>query len=124
MLNKIILIGRLGHDPSSKEVNGQTVVNFSLATSFKVKDREETEWFKVSLWGNVAEVAKKYLHKGDITYIEGRIQTRSYEDKEGVKKQSIEVIGSTLKLLPNGKREAVDDPPPPEPNLTQDDIPF
>lgn len=103
--NKIIIIGNLGRDPELKYTpQGQEVCEFSVATSEKRKDSrgetiEETIWFRVSLWGKLAEVASKYLAKGRQVYIEGRLRTREWADKEGNFRTSLEVFGSELRLL-------------------------
>lgn len=105
MLNKVQLIGRLGKDPESRHFeNGNMVCNFSIATSEKYKDKasgetkEKTEWHNLVLWNNVGKVAEKYLHKGDMVYVDGKIATRSWE-KEGVIKYTTEIIVSDLKML-------------------------
>ncbi len=109
-VNKVILIGRLGKDPEVRNLeNGATVANFSVATSETYKDKntgekkEITEWHNVVLWRNQAEVAAKYLHKGDLVYIEGKLRTRSWE-KEGVTRYTTEVVGDNMTML--GSRNA------------------
>src|SRR5690606_31654753 len=103
-LNKVQLIGRVGKDPESRNLdNGKTVTNFSLATSEKYKNKsgetvEDTQWHNIVLWGKPAEVAAKYVSKGDQIYIEGKLQTRSWE-KDGVTKYITEVVGNNLVLL-------------------------
>src|SRR3982751_2341112 len=103
-VNKVILVGRLGADPEVKTINGgNTVARLSLATSENWKDKdgnkqERTEWHRVTLWGKQAEVAGKYLTKGRQVYIEGRLQTSSYE-KDGVKKYSTEIVASGMQFL-------------------------
>ena len=103
--NKIIIVGNLGRDPELKYTpQGQGVCEFSVATSEKRKDnigeiKEETTWFKVSFWGKLAEVASQYLSKGKQVYIEGRLRTREWTDKEGRTRTSLEISGSELKLL-------------------------
>ncbi len=103
--NKIIIVGNLGRDPELKYTpQGQGVCEFSVATSEKRKDnigeiKEETTWFKVSFWGKLAEVASQYLSKGRQVYIEGRLRTREWTDKEGRTRTSLEISGSELKLL-------------------------
>jgi len=103
--NKIIIVGNLGRDPELKYTpQGQSVCEFSVATSEKRKDgsgevKEETTWFKVSCWGRLAEVASQYLSKGRQVYIEGRLRTREWTDKEGKSRTSLEVFGSDLQLL-------------------------
>ncbi|MDR2592214.1 MAG: single-stranded DNA-binding protein [Chitinispirillales bacterium] len=104
-INKVILIGNLGRDPELRYTpQGRPVVNFSLATterwtSKSGEKQERTEWHKVVLWGRQAEVANQYLKKGSPCYVEGRITTRSWEDKDKVKRYSTEIEGLTLQLL-------------------------
>jgi single-strand DNA-binding protein len=105
MVNKVILIGNLGQDPEVRHTNsGQPVSNLRLATSRRVKDRDgnwsdQTEWHSVVCFARLAELAGQYLHKGSKIYIEGRLQTRSWEDKEGRKQYRTEVICENLKFL-------------------------
>ncbi|MFY0651489.1 MAG: single-stranded DNA-binding protein [Cyclobacteriaceae bacterium] len=118
-VNKVILVGNLGRDPEVRHLeNGRAVANFSLATSETYKNREgervtTTEWHNVVLWTPLAEIAEKYLTKGGQVYIEGKLTTRSYEDKDGVTKYRTEVVGRELTLLgsrPNGGEGAPADP--------------
>lgn len=103
-VNKVILVGRLGADPEVKTIaGGQQVARLSLATSENWTDKqgekqERTEWHRVTLWGKTAELAGKYLAKGRQVYIEGRLQTSSYE-KDGVKKYSTEIVGNVMQFL-------------------------
>jgi single-strand DNA-binding protein len=104
-VNKAILVGRLGKDPEVRTLEtGAMVANFTLATSESYKDKttgerkELTEWHNVSLWRGLAEVASKYLKKGDMVYIEGRIRTRSYE-KDGITKYITEIQGDNMTML-------------------------
>ena len=105
MLNKVQLIGRLGGAPESKFTpDGMQIVNFSLATdeSFKGKDgsrTQKTEWHKIVTFGKLAEICANYLVKGKLIYIEGRIQTRSWEDKEGTKRYTTEIVMSNMQML-------------------------
>lgn len=101
-VNKVILLGRLGRDPETRDANGTPVCHLSVATSRRYKDRngerqEETEWHIVVLFGRAAEIAQQYLLKGSEVYIEGRLRTRSYE-KDGVKRYSTEIIGESMQL--------------------------
>jgi len=136
-VNKAILIGNLGADPELRYTpSGQAVATFNIATTEKWRDKENqmkesTEWHRIVLWARLAEIAKEYLHKGSPVYIEGRIQTRNYEDKEGVKRYVTEIVGQRLQLL--GSRGASGDaggpaepPPTPPSNLDNegDDSPF
>lgn len=104
-VNKVILVGRLGKDPEVRNLeNGAVVANFSVATSESYKDKttgekkEITEWHNVVLWRGLAEIAQKYLHKGDMVYIEGKLRTRSWE-KEGVTRYTTEVIADNMTML-------------------------
>lgn len=100
-----MLIGNLGKDPDVQYLEGNiAVAKFSLATTETYKDRagkliSQTEWHTVVLWRGLAELAQKYLHKGSLVYIEGRLRTRSWEDKEGNKKFATEVVGDNLIML-------------------------
>lgn len=103
-INKVILIGRLGQDPELKEVNNNTVAKFSVATSEKWTDKqgqkqERTEWHRIVVWGKSAENCGKYLSKGRQVYIEGRLQTRSWEDDKGQKKYSTEIIANNVTFI-------------------------
>lgn len=104
-LNKVMIIGRLGQDPELRYTQSNTAVaTLSVATTEKFKDKdgqsnEKTEWHKVVLWGKLAEVAKEYLAKGRMVYIEGSLKTREWEDKEGVKRYTTEINGSQMVML-------------------------
>ena len=104
-LNKVTLIGNLGKDPEVQVLDGNVpVAKFSLATteSYRNKDGEmvtDTEWHTIVLWRGLAELAQKYLHKGSTIYIEGKMKTRHYEDKDGTKRYVTEVIGEQLIML-------------------------
>ncbi|MEX1202638.1 MAG: single-stranded DNA-binding protein [Ferruginibacter sp.] len=104
-VNRVMLIGNLGKDPDIQFLEGNiAVAKFSLATTETYKDRSgklisQTEWHTVVLWRGLAELAQKYLHRGSLVYIEGRLQTRSWEDKEGNKKFATEVVGDNLIML-------------------------
>ena len=101
----MMLIGNLGKDPDMQFLEGNIgVAKFSLATTETYKDRSgklisQTEWHTVVLWRGLAELAQKYLHKGSLVYIEGRLKTRSWEDKDGNKKFATEVVGDNLIML-------------------------
>jgi len=107
-INKVILIGNLGRDPELRYTpQGRPVVNFSMATTerWTSKDgdkQEKTEWHNIVLWGRQAEVANQYLKKGSSCYIEGRIATRSWEDKDKVKRYRTEIEGQVLQFLSGG----------------------
>ena len=104
-VNRVILIGNLGKDPDMQYLEGNIgVAKFSLATTETYKDRggklvSQTEWHSVVLWRGLADLAQKYLHKGSLVYIEGRLKTRSWEDKEGNKKFATEIVGDNLIML-------------------------
>lgn len=104
-VNRVMLIGNLGKDPDIQFLEGNIgVAKFPLATTETFKDRSgklvsQTEWHTVVLWRGLAELAQKYLHKGSLVYIEGRLRTRSWEDKEGHRKFATEVVGDNLIML-------------------------
>ncbi len=106
-LNKIMLIGNLGKDPEIRvTVSGQTVANFSLATKEQFKNKsgereERTEWHSIVVWGRLAEIARDYLHKGKQVYIEGRLQTRKWQDKNGQDRYTTEVVAELMQMLGN-----------------------
>jgi len=108
-LNKVIIIGYLGRDPEMRYTpSGRPVTTFSVATSrqWTGEDNEphsETEWFNVVVWGNLAETCKNTLSKGKRIYIEGRLQSRQWEDKDGNKRKSIEIVASEMILLSERK---------------------
>lgn len=104
-INKVILVGRLGADPEMKTVGqGQTVTRLNVATSesWMGKDgqkQEKTEWHRITVWGKLAEICGKHLSKGRQVYVEGKLQTRSWEDQQGQKKYATEVVASTVQFL-------------------------
>src|SRR5690348_8545904 len=104
-VNRVMLIGNLGKDPDMQFLEGNIgVAKFSLATTETYKDRSgklvsQTEWHTVVLWRGLAELAQKYLHKGSLVYIEGRLRTRSWEDKDNNRKFATEVVGDNLIML-------------------------
>jgi single-strand DNA-binding protein len=105
MLNKVMLIGRLGRDPETRYTSGgQAVANFSVATDETYKDRngerqKRTEWHKIVVWGKQAEIAQQYLKKGSLVFIDGRIQSREWQDKEGQKRNSFEIVATNFRML-------------------------
>jgi single-strand DNA-binding protein len=109
-LNKVMLIGNLGKDPEVRYTAGGTAVaSFSLATSEKFKNKsgefeEKTEWHNVTLWARLAEIAGEYLAKGKTVYIEGRLQTRKWQDRDGKDRYTTEVVGEKMQML-SGKGE-------------------
>ena len=133
-LNKVMLIGRLGHEPELKHTSNKTaVITLRLATNEVWKDKngnnqEVTEWHKVVLWKKLAEIAAEHLTKGSRVYIEGSLRTRPWEDKDGAKRYTTEILGQRLTLL-DGKSAATSEAPP-EPPQTEaaireaDDVPF
>ena len=104
-VNKVILVGRLGRDPETRYTSGgQAVANFSVATDESYKDRngerqKRTEWHKIVVWGKQAEIAQQYLRKGSLVFIEGRIQSREWQDKEGQKRTSFEIVANNFRML-------------------------
>jgi single-strand DNA-binding protein len=110
-VNKVILLGNLGRDPETRyTTGGDAVTNLNIATSEQWKDKsgekqERTEWHRVVLFGRQAEVAGEYLKKGRSVYIEGRLQTRKYTDKDGVEKYSTEIVADRMQLI-GGARDA------------------
>ncbi len=104
-VNKVILVGRLGRDPETRYTGGgQAVANFSVATDETYKDRngerqKRTEWHKIVVWGKQAEIAQQYLKKGSLIFIEGRIQSREWQDKEGQKRTSFEIVANNFRML-------------------------
>jgi single-strand DNA-binding protein len=108
-VNKVILLGNLGRDPETRyTTGGDAVTNLNIATSEQWKDKsgekqERTEWHRVVLFGRQAEIAGEYLKKGRSVYIEGRLQTRKYTDKDGVEKYSTEIVGDRMQLIGSGR---------------------
>ncbi len=104
-VNKVILVGRLGRDPETRYTGGgQAVANFSVATDETYKDRngerqKHTEWHKIVVWGKQAEIAQQYLKKGSLVFIEGRIRAREWQDKEGQKRTSFEIVANNFRML-------------------------
>jgi single-strand DNA-binding protein len=110
-INKVILVGHLGADPDLRyTASGGAVCELRLATSESWKDKggekqERTEWHRIIVWGKTGEACAKYLAKGRMAYVEGRIQSRSYDDKDGVKKYITEIVASDVQFLGGGKSE-------------------
>jgi single-strand DNA-binding protein len=117
-VNRVMLIGNLGKDPDVQYLEGNiAVAKFPLATTETYKDRagkliSQTEWHTVVLWRGLAELAQKYLHKGSLIYVEGRLRTRSWEDKEGNRKFATEVVGDNLIMLDKRTDSGVHGTPP------------
>jgi single-strand DNA-binding protein len=143
-VNKVMLVGRLGRDPEMRYTSsGQPVANFSMATDESYKDRngnrqKRTEWHKIVVWGKQAEIAQKYLKKGSLIFLEGRIQSREWNDREGQKRTSYEIVANNFRMLGGrgdqasapGAAEAEAEPAPAEefsqtaPEVSDEDIPF
>ncbi|MBS5835253.1 MAG: single-stranded DNA-binding protein [Neisseria sp.] len=108
MLNKVILIGRLGKDPEVRYMpNGEAVCNFSVATSESWKDQsgqrvERTEWHNITMYRRLAEIAGQYLKKGSQVYLEGKIQSRKYQGKDGIERTAYDIIVNEMKMLGGG----------------------
>ncbi len=104
-VNKVIIVGNVGRDPELRSTQGgQAVATFSVATSERFKDKEgqpqeRTEWHRVVAWGRLAEICGEYLRKGKQVYIEGRLQTRDWEDKDGHKRYTTEVVANVMQML-------------------------
>ena len=135
-LNKVMVIGHLGKDPEMRYTpSGRPVTTFSVAVSrsWNTADgerRSETEWFNIVAWGNLAEICKQYLYKGQQIYIEGRLQTRRWEDKEGQKHTSVEVVANEMMMLgdrrdnSNQSQESDETDDQGEPVADEDEFPF
>jgi single-strand DNA-binding protein len=108
-VNKVILIGHLGKDPEVRHLEGgNSVANFTMATNEYYKDKqgtrvERTEWHNIAAWRNLAELAEKYLRKGHQVYVEGRIRTRQYQDKDNQTRYITEIIAEEITMLGNGR---------------------
>jgi single-strand DNA-binding protein len=149
-VNKVILVGRLGRDPETRFTSGgQAVANFTLATDESFRDRsgerqKRTEWHRIVMWAKLAEIAQQYLKKGMLVYIEGRIQTRQWEDKrDGQKRTTTEIVANVMRMLTSRAEAAAagggasraldadleagptpDEAAPPAPEISDEDIPF
>ncbi len=149
-VNKVILVGRLGRDPETRYTSGgQAVCNFTMATDESFKDRsgerqKRTEWHRIVLWAKLAEIAQQYLKKGTLVYIEGRIQSRQWDDRDGNKRTTVEIVGNVMRMLSTRAETAAaaagagtsvpagadaEAPAPAEepagtPEITDEDIPF
>jgi single-strand DNA-binding protein len=116
MVNKVILVGRLGRDPELRYTQGgQAVANFTVATNEFWRDKdgekqERTEWHRIVAWGKQAEFCGNYLTKGRQVYVEGRLQTREWEDKEGEKRRTTEIVANTIQAIGPGGRRGEDGP--------------
>ncbi len=135
-VNKAILLGNLGGDPEIRYTSGGTAVaNFTLATSEQWtkdgKKEERTEWHKIVAWGRLGEICGEYLNKGSSIYIEGRIQTRSWEDRDGNKRYTTEIVAQSMQMLSGNQRKTgttssnEENYPVEEPvSIPEDNIPF
>ena len=136
-VNKVILVGRLGADPEVRYTpSGATLANFNIATSDEWKDKEtgekqeRTEWHRIVAWRRLGEICGEYLHKGSQVYIEGKLQTRSWEDRDGNKRYTTEIVAQNMQMLgaagKEGRAESIDERFPVEEPITvpEDDIPF
>ena len=105
MVNRVFLVGRLGRDPEQRFTSsGTPVANFSLATDERWKDQNgerqtRTEWHQIVVWGKLAEICSQYLNKGKLVFIEGRLQTREWDDRDGNKRRTTEVVASDMRML-------------------------
>lgn len=124
-LNKVMIIGHLGRDPEMRYTpSGRPVTTFSVATTRNWKTaegerRESTEWFTIVAWGSLAEICKEHLVKGQQVYIEGRLQTRRWDDDDGNKRQATEIVAREMVMLGQRKKRAAEDT-----DASADDLPF
>jgi len=136
-VNKVILVGNLGRDPEVRYTpNGVAIANFSIATSEEWKDKdtgekqERTEWHRIVAWRRLGEICGEYLHKGSQVYIEGRLQTREWEDRDGNKRYTTEIVAQSMQMLgrpgKEGRAESQEERYPVEEpiSIPDDDIPF
>ena len=131
-VNKAIIVGSLGNDPDIRySASGAAIANISVATSEQWKDKdsgekqEKTEWHRIVFFGKLAEIVGEYLKKGSQVYVEGKIQTRKWQDKEGVDRYTTEIVGNEMQML--GGKKSSDKPEKPAPKGGEDfdqDIPF
>lgn len=134
MLNKVILIGRLGREPALRYMaNGESVCNFSVATSESWKDKngqrqESTEWHNVTMYRKLAEIAGQYLTKGSQVYLEGKIQSRKYQGKDGIERTAYNIIANEMKMLGGNGQTTQEQPKYPQGNAQSaediSDVPF
>lgn len=111
-VNKVIIIGNLGRDPEVRYMpSGDPIANIAVATSFKSKDKttgeqkETTEWHRITFFGKLAEIVGQYLKKGSSVYVEGRLQTRKYTDKDGIERYSTDIIADQMQMLGGGDKK-------------------
>jgi len=129
--NLAILVGNLGKDPELRYTqSGKAVATFSMATTEKYKDKEDTQWHKITAWNKLGEICGEYLRKGTSVYIEGKITYRSWDDKEGNKRYSTEIIANKMQILGGGKGKSgggsshAEDREEPLAPINESDIPF
>jgi single-strand DNA-binding protein len=131
-LNKVMIIGNVGRDPEMRYLpNGTPVTNFTVAVNRRYstpdgEKKEETEWFRVVLWRQLAEIANQYVTKGQSVYIEGRLQTRSWEGQDGQKRTTTEIVAQVMQLLGSRPRAGApsEEGVPADQDVEVDDIPF
>jgi single-strand DNA-binding protein len=128
-VNKVILIGNLGKDPETKYLSsGDAVTNFTVATTESWKDKatnekkEAAEWHRISAFGKLAEICGEYLKKGSQVYIEGKIKTRKWQDKEGVDRYTTEITADQMRMLGSAKSESTERPAKQAQKQRDDDI--
>ena len=109
MVNKVILVGNVGQKPTSREVNGKTVANCTLATSMKSKGESVTEWHRLVFWDKTAELVLQYVDKGSKIYVEGRLTYRKFTNKDGVEQHSTDIVVSDVKFLGDSPKKAGQD---------------
>ena len=114
-VNKVIIVGNLGRDPEIRYVpNGDAIATIAVATSYKSKDhttgeqKELTEWHRISFFGRLAEIVGQYLKKGSSVYVEGRLQTRKYVDKDGIERYSTEIVAENMQMLGGRQSDSYD----------------
>jgi len=131
-VNKVILVGRLGGDPELRHTTeNRAVATFTMATSEVWKDgrsgekKEKTEWHNIKIWGKLGEIAAQYLKKGKLVFIEGRLETREYEGRDGIKRRIVEIVATDMKMLGNagGSLQDRDDRAAPRSFRQTDDFP-
>jgi len=141
-VNRAILVGRLGRDPETRYTSGgQAVCNFTLATDETYRDRagerqKRTEWHRIVAWGKLAEICQQYLKKGSLVFVEGRIQSRQWDDRDGNKRTTVEIVASGMRMLsPRGEAAPPEAEAPAAPaaedagaaaapEISDEDIPF
>lgn len=129
-VNKVIIVGNLGRDPELRHMpSGDAIANIAVATSYKSKDRstgeqkETTEWHRISFFGRLAEIVGEYMKKGSSIYVEGRLQTRKYTDKDGLEKYVIDIIAESMQMLGSGNSSQDQDDAQPAPAAAAPEAP-